>query len=140
VAWSCVTKRRLCSAAALAAVIALGAVSRAVPLGWSPYDKSLGDVLYATAAYLALAFLLPRARIGLIAALATVACLTVEFLQLTEINARLLQVPVLRWFLGTTFLWHDVICYLLGVAVAVVLDAFVLRRALRSKAGQGSVA
>jgi hypothetical protein len=125
-----VTSRRLRCAAALAAVIALGIVSRAVPVGWSVYDKSLGDVLYATAAYLALALLLPRAPVGLLAAVATAACLAVEFLQLSEINARLLKVPVLRWFLGTTFSWHDVACYLLGVAVAVGLDVLLLRRPL----------
>jgi hypothetical protein len=96
-----VTGRRLRCAAALAAVIVLGIVSRTVPTGWSLYDKSLGDVLYAVAAYLALALLLPRAPSGLIAALGAAACLAVEFLQLSEINARLLQVPVLRWFLGS---------------------------------------
>jgi hypothetical protein len=123
-----VTQRRFRCAAALAAVIALGIVSRTVPIGWPLYDKSLGDVLYAVAAYLGLALLLPRAPIGLVAVLGTVACLAVEFLQLSEINARLLQVPVLRWFLGTTFSWHDVACYLLGIAAAVGLDVLLLRR------------
>ena len=112
-------------------MIVLGIVSRTVSLGWQPYDKSLGDVLYAVAAYLALVVLLPRAPIGFIAALATVACLAVEFLQLTEINTELLTVPVLRWFLGTTFSWHDIACYLLGIAVAIALDVLLLRRQLR---------
>jgi Protein of unknown function (DUF2809) len=119
---SAIGKRRLGCAAALVVVIVLGIVSRAVPLDWSLYDKSLGDVLYALAAYLGLALLFPRLPSGAIAALAAVACLAVEFLQLTEINARLLMVPVLRWFLGTTFSWHDVACYLVGVAIAVGLD------------------
>src|SRR3954451_22961500 len=105
-----VGERRLRCLATLATVIILGGVSRLAPLGWSLYDKSLGDVLYATAAYLALALLLPRAPVRLVAALGAVACLAVEFLQLTEINGRLLTVPVLRWFLGTTFSWHDVVC------------------------------
>ena len=125
---SLVARRRLTCAAALAGVIALGIVSRVVPIGWFWYDKSLGDVLYAMAAYFGLALLLPRVSIGLIAALGACACLAVEFLQLTEINANLLKVPVLCWFLGTTFLWHDIVCYLVGVAVAVGIDALVLRR------------
>jgi hypothetical protein len=112
-------------------VIGLGITSRAVPLGWSLYDKSLGDVLYATAAYLGLALLLPRASVWRIAGLGTVACLAVEFLQLTEINGQLLTVPVLRWFLGTAFSWHDVACYLLGIALAVGLDALFLPRLCR---------
>ena len=125
------SKRRLCCAVTLALVIAVGITSRAVPLGWSLYDKSLGDVLYATAAYLGLALLLPRMPIWLIATLGTVACLAVEFLQLTELNEQLLTVPVLRWFLGTTFSWHDVACYLLGTALAVSLDSLLLPRTCR---------
>jgi hypothetical protein len=103
--------------------------SRAAPLGWPPYDKSLGDVLYATAAYLALALLFPRGPVWLIALVGAAACLAVECLKLSEVNARLLTVPVLRWFLGTTFSWHDICCYLLGVAAAVGLDLLLLRRA-----------
>jgi hypothetical protein len=38
----------------LAAVVALGLLSRLRPIGWSVYDKSLGDILYAVAAYLVL--------------------------------------------------------------------------------------
>src|SRR5262245_35314988 len=37
--------RRLRCGAALAAVVALGLASRAWPVGWAPYDKSLGDLL-----------------------------------------------------------------------------------------------
>ena len=97
-----VARRRLSCVAALAAVVALGILSRAVPLGWFLYDKSLGDVLYAMAAYFGIALLLPRVLAGYVAVLGAGACLAVEFLQLTEINTRLLHVPVLRWFLGTT--------------------------------------
>jgi Protein of unknown function (DUF2809) len=63
----------------------------------------------------------------LVAVLAAAACLALESLQLTEVNAYLLAVPALRWFLGTTFSWHDVGCYLLGVALALGLDAILLR-------------
>jgi hypothetical protein len=121
-------RRRLSCAGVLAATIALGTVSRAAPLGWSVYDKSLGDVLYAVAAYFALALLMPRLPIATVAALATAACFAVEFLQLTELNKRLLTVPVLRGFLGTTFHWHDLVCYLVGVAVAASLDVCCLPR------------
>jgi hypothetical protein len=122
--------RRWCCVAALAVVIASGVLSRSAPLGWPLYDKSLGDVLYAVAAYLALALLLPRAPVGIIATLGLGACLAVEFLKLSEVNARLLTVPILHWFLGTTFSWHNIICYLLGVAGAGGLDMFLRRRSL----------
>jgi heme/copper-type cytochrome/quinol oxidase subunit 1 len=130
-------RRRLSCAGVLAAVIALGVASRAAPLGWLVYDKSLGDVLYAVAAYYALAVLMPRLPVVTVAALATAACFVVEFLQLTEVNQRLLTVPVLRWFLGTTFLWHDLVCYLAGVAVAACLDARCLPRRLDDPSATG---
>ncbi len=50
--------RRLLTA--LAVTVVLGILSRSRPIGWYPYDKSLGDLLYAVAAYLVLALLLPR--------------------------------------------------------------------------------
>jgi len=103
-------------------------MSRAAPLGWYVYDKSLGDVLYAVAAYLCLAVLLPRAPVGLVAGLAVVACLGVEFLKLSDVNTRLLTVPVLRWFLGTSFSWHNIVCYALGSAGASGLDGCILNR------------
>jgi hypothetical protein len=119
---------RLFCLLALTAVIALGLTSRLVPLGWWLYDKSLGDVLYAMAAYFGLAFLFPGLRVTLIAAAALAWCLAVEFLQLTELNARLVALPLLRWVLGTTFSWHGVICYCVGVTLAVVADALLRRR------------
>jgi hypothetical protein len=125
---SLVGKRRLRCMAALVAVIVVGIASRAAPVGWPPYDKSLGDVLYATAAYLCLALLLPRWPAWLIATIGTAACVAVECLQLSEVNTQLLTIPVLRWFLGTTFSWHDIFCYLLGIAGIFALDLIILRR------------
>ena len=112
---------------ALAAVIALGLLSRLRPIGWPLYDKSLGDVLYAVAAYLAIALLLCRWRPSWVASLALVLCLAVECFQATGIPAHYEHITVVRWFLGTTFSWHDVGCYVVGVAVITALDALVLR-------------
>ena len=123
-----VTKRRLFTAGVLPAIIMLGVISRTVPLGWPPYDKSLGDVLYGMAAYLGLALLLPRLSMRYSAAVAAAACLAVEFLQFTEINVELLKVPVLRWFLGEVFSWHDIVCYLAGIAITVGCDALLSKR------------
>src|SRR3954453_11269861 len=106
---------RLC--AALAVTVALGLLSRLWPIGWSLYDKSLGDVLYAVAAYLVLALLLPRKRPAWIAPVALVLCLALEFFQATGIPARYAHLAVVRWLMGTTFAWHDIACYVVGVAV-----------------------
>jgi hypothetical protein len=112
---------------ALAAVVALGLLSRLRPIGWSLYDKSLGDVLYAIAAYLVLALLLYRWRPSWVATLALALCLAVESFQATGVPARYAHITAVRWLLGTTFSWHDVGCYVIGVAVITVLDGLVLR-------------
>src|SRR5262249_2746684 len=112
---------------ALVLTLALGVMSRVRPVGWWVYDKSLGDALYAVAAYLALA-LLTRRRPAVVAPLAFAACLAVEFFQATGIPARLQHIGPVRWLLGTTFAWHDVVCYAVGVALIATADRFVLRR------------
>jgi hypothetical protein len=113
--------------AALAVTVALGMLSRLYPLGWPVYDKSLGDALYAAAAYLALALALPRRRPTVVAALALAFCLAVESFQATGIPARYAHVAPVRWLLGTTFSWHDVACYVVGVAGIFGLDVQLLR-------------
>jgi hypothetical protein len=112
---------------ALAAVIALGLLSRLRPMGWPLYDKSLGDVLYAVAVYLVVALLRYRWRPSRVALLALVLCLAIESFQATGIPARYAHFAVVRWLLGTTFSWHDVVCYVLGVVGITILDAVVLR-------------
>jgi hypothetical protein len=113
---------------ALGVTLALGLLSRLCPLGWSLWDKSLGDVLYAVAAYLLLALLLPRQPVAILAAVALACCLAVEFFQATGIPARYEHLAPVRWLLGTTFAWHDVACYVVGVAGIVALDVLLLRR------------
>jgi hypothetical protein len=113
--------------AALVCTLALGMLSRLFPIGWWPYDKSLGDVLYAVAAYLALALLLRRRPPVLIAALALTWCLAVESFKTTGVPARYAQLAVVRWLLGTTFSWHNIACYLVGVALITLADVLYLR-------------
>ena len=110
----------------LVAVVALGLLSRLHPIGWSVYDKSLGDMLYAVAAYLVLAMLC-RWRPAWVALLALVLCLAIESFQATGILDRYAHITVVRWLLGTTFSWHDIGCYIVGVAGVTVFDAIVLR-------------
>jgi hypothetical protein len=113
--------------AALAVTVALGLASRLRPIGWAVYDKSLGDVLYAAAAYLVLALLLYRRPRALVAALALALCLAVESFQATGIPARYAHILAVRWLLGTTFSWHDVGCYVVGVAALFGVDVLLLR-------------
>jgi hypothetical protein len=113
---------------ALLITIAVGIVSRLYPIGYLPYDKSLGDALYAVAAYLGIALLLFRKPRLLVAALALVWCLAVEAFQATGIPARHADLWIVRWVIGTEFSWHDVACYFIGVAAAIAVDMQLLRR------------
>ena len=115
-------------AAALAATVALALASRLFPLGFRLWDKSLGDALYAVAAYLLLALLLPRRSAWIIASLALGFCVAVELFQLTGIPARFGHLLVVRWLLGRGFAWHDMACYVAGVAIVTALDLLLLRR------------
>jgi hypothetical protein len=113
--------------AALVLTIGLGLLSRLHPVGWSTYDKSLGDVLYAVAAYLALALVLHRRPGALIAPLALAGCLAIEGFKLTGVPVLYARFGAVRWLLGTTPSWHNVVCYALGVAAITGVDALLLR-------------
>ena len=88
---------------ALAVTVALGLASRLYPMGWFLWDRVLGEVLYAVAAYLALAMLLVRKPPLFIAVIAFGCCLAVELFKLTGIPAENQHVFLVRWFLGMTF-------------------------------------
>jgi hypothetical protein len=107
---------------ALAATVALGLASRLHPLGWFLYDRVLGEVLYAVAAYLVLAMLLVRRPPWFIAGMAFGCCLAVEFFKLTGIPAENQRVFLVRWFLGMTFAWVNLGYYFSGVVLIAFAD------------------
>jgi hypothetical protein len=115
---------------ALAATVFLGLASRLYPMGWFLYDRVLGEVLYAVAAYLVLAMLLVRRPPWLIAGVAFGSCLAVELFKLTGIPAENQGVFLVRWFLGMTFAWVNLGYYFLGVVLIAFADC-VTRRARR---------
>ena len=115
---------------ALLFTVALGLLSRKLHLHFSLWDKSLGDVLYAVAAYLVLALARPRWSTRRVAGWSLLFCLAVETFQLTPIPMRLSGNPVLRLLLGTTFAWHDVACYFVGVGLIWAIDQAWLRPAV----------
>jgi hypothetical protein len=107
---------------ALAATVFLGLASRLHPLGWFLWDRVLGEVLYAVAAYLVLAMLLVRRPPWLIAGLAFGCCLAVEVFKLTGIPAEHQRVFLVRWFLGMTFAWVNLGYYFIGVVLIAFAD------------------
>jgi hypothetical protein len=108
--------------------VALGIVSRRIPLGWSWWDKSLGDALYAVAVYLVLRIAFPTwpsLKTGVAAALC---CAAIELFQLTGIPAAHAQLPVVRWLVGTQFSLHDLASYFVGILAVAALDKLWRRR------------
>jgi hypothetical protein len=107
---------------ALAVTVALGLASRLHPVGWFVWDRVLGEVLYAVAAYLALAVLLFRQPPPFIAAIAFLCCLAVELFKLTGIPAENRHVFLVRWFLGMTFSAVNLGYYFIGVVSIAAAD------------------
>lgn len=108
---------------AFAATVVLGLASRLYPLGWYVYDRALGEVLYAVAAYLVLAMLFFRKPPLFIAVVAFLSCLAVEVFKLTGIPAEYQRVFLVRWFLGMVFSWVNVWYYFIGVVLISGADA-----------------
>ena len=112
---------------AMAVTVAIGLASRLYPLGWFLWDRVLGEVLYAVAAYLAVAVFLFRKPPLFIAAIAFVCCLAVELFKLTGIPAEYQHVFLVRWFLGMVYSWVNLGYYFLGVVLTMtVLSALLL--------------
>lgn len=95
-------------------VTALGLATRYFPIGNPLWDSHLGDVLWGAALYCAVSLVLRRRRLMVAASLA----LLVELFKMTGVPARFKYIPPVRWLLGTTFSWHNIPLYLLGIAIA----------------------
>ncbi len=107
---------------ALAATVVLGLASRLHPVGWFLYDRVLGEVLYAVAAYLVVAMLLYRKPPSFIAVIAFACCLAVELFKLTGIPAEHQHVLLVRWFLGMSFNAVNLGYYFIGVVLIAFAD------------------
>jgi hypothetical protein len=106
----------------LLGTLMLGILTRRVHLGTSLWDKSAGDVLYAVAVYFGIAFVLPHAGARTVALFALIFCFGIELFQLTGIPVELARTkPWVHWILGSTFAWHDLACYAVGVLLAAAV-------------------
>lgn len=108
--------------AAMAITVVIGLASRLYPTGWFLWDRVVGEVLYAVAAYLAWAMLLIRQPPWLLAVVAFASCLAVELFKLTGIPAANQHVFLVRWFLGMTFAWVNLGYYLIGAVLSALVD------------------
>jgi hypothetical protein len=107
---------------AMAVTVALGLASRLYPVGWFLWDRVLGEVLYAVAAYLAVSVFLFRKPPWSIAVIAFACCLAVELFKLTGIPTQYQHVFVVRWFLGMVFSVVNLGYYFVGVVLIALAD------------------
>ncbi|GLY55973.1 MAG: DUF2809 domain-containing protein [Cellulosimicrobium funkei] len=115
-------RRRPVVALVLALVVMVGfVVATRVPDPWGDVG---GDVLYAVATFVLVVLVAPRVRPLVAGAVALGWCWAVEALQATGVAAAVNDaVPPAAWLLGSTFAVRDLVCYLVGVALACVVDA-----------------
>jgi hypothetical protein len=126
-----IPKRRVTYAVLLLITVSLGLVWRMVPLGLSPFwFKYGGSALWAMALYWLIAVCLPRLSAVGLACLAAVVAAVVEF-------SRLWRVPAVDAFrltlagqllLGHYFSLKNIAAYWLAIALAAVLDRWLVRR------------
>ncbi len=102
------------------ATIAIGLLSRhfkAIPL-------FIGDILWATMVYFIMCFLFINKPLKLTVIASVLFCFAIEFSQLYKapwIN-NLRHTLFGRLVLGEGFLWSDLLCYVVGVGIGVLID------------------
>lgn len=118
--------RRLSAVVAVPLVVAAGLGARSASSG--VVASAAGDVLYAVLVYALVVALVPRWRPAVAAVTAVAACWLVEIAQLTSIPAALADAwwPM-RYVLGTSFVWTDLLLYAVGVVVGTGVDLAVSR-------------
>lgn len=87
-----------------------------------------GDILYAVMMYYIVSFFIPLKKPGIIAPIALFICYAIEFSQLYQsdwINTIRQTLPG-RLMLGSGFLYSDLLAYLLGIIIALILDRYIV--------------
>ena len=123
-------KARLTYAVLLLLTIALGLTWRMVPLGLSPFwFKYGGSALWAIALYWFLAFCLPRLSVAGLAFLSASVAAVLEFSRLWSVPAvdafRLTLAG--RLLLGRYFSLKNIVAYWVAIALAALLDSWLVR-------------
>lgn len=120
------TRPRPAYAALLLCTVGLGLATRRVPEVFPPVVAEYGgDTLWAAMVFWLLALWRVRVSTAQLAATAMGICTVVELSQLYQASwaISLRGKPGVGLILGQGFLWSDLVCYAVGVAVAAVLDA-----------------
>jgi hypothetical protein len=115
-------RNRIGYAIAIVLVIIFGLASRRYPLLPAILDKYPGDALWTVVVFLIGAIVLPRASTWTLAGLALAISYIVEFAQLYRAPwiVAIRQTTIGQLFLGSQFVWEDLVAYTVGAAIAIV--------------------
>ena len=113
--------------------VLLGLASRKLPpTGFALWDKSFGDADYAVMFGFLFLAVWPALSWRIVGLAAFGVCLALELFQLTGLPRRAPQ--PLRFLLGDSFAWHDVVCYLIGASAVAAIVFLKARRSLHGPA------
>lgn len=116
-------RRRSRVALALVAVAVVAGGLVVTRVGDGEVTGAAGDALYAALVYVLVALVSPGSRARFVAVVALGLCLGVELAQLTGAPADAVSSwEPLRYVLGTTFQWTDLVAYAGGVLTAALVD------------------
>lgn len=120
----------------LIAIIALGLASRLFGTHLPTFIvRFAGDTLYACAMFALIALLFPQWKIARIAVIAIGACAVVELSQLYHSPwiDTIRATHIGGWILGFGFLWSDLACYVVGIAMMAALTRLVSPGSISSR-------
>ncbi|MDP6525268.1 MAG: DUF2809 domain-containing protein [Kiritimatiellia bacterium] len=116
-------RNRLVYAGVIVAVIIVGLASRSPLATYMPvlFATYAGDTLWALTVFLCLGFVLPRARMAIVASVAILIAFGVEISQLyqAEWMNRIRNTSIGALALGSGFKWSDFVCYTFGCIIGV---------------------
>lgn len=126
---STLKRKRLPYLISILVIIALGIASRKI-MGF-PYFvyEYVGDVLWAVNVYLLLAFLFPKEKISILAFISITFSVLIEFSQIYHepwIDS-IRNTFIGGMVLGYGFLWSDILCYIIGIFLGVIIDMQFIR-------------
>ncbi len=125
-----ITRHRFVYGCLLVSALLLGLASRRFFGDIAFVKLYVGDSLWALMVFFGFAFLFPRWLTRTTASVALLFCFGIEFSQLYHapwidaIRATTLGGLVL----GFSFVWSDLLCYSIGIAVGVFIDSWFVKR------------
>ena len=95
----------------------------------------IGDILWAMMVYFIYRFLFVRKEAKFVVLISLLFCYCIEFSQLYKAPwiDNLRHTLFGRLVLGDTFLWSDLLCYAVGVAIGVLIDNLLANKSAKSK-------